>query len=150
VTCDVWLFAQASHIRITLVGIPCGGGGSDSDTQLIKDNVHEWLDVSDGEVNVLIGAGGGGGGGGGDDDNDDDKCCCHSAHTAPLLHHPLTQPSSASDSSAAATICALTPPLHIAIDIDGFTSAARPAIFAHKCLPLTTPHAKHSIPAVKF
>jgi hypothetical protein len=31
VTCDVWLFAQASHIRITLVGIPCGGGGSDSE-----------------------------------------------------------------------------------------------------------------------
>jgi hypothetical protein len=37
------------------------------------------------------------------------------------------------DASAAAAICGLHDPLHIAIDVDGFTSAARPAIFAHKC-----------------
>jgi predicted O-linked N-acetylglucosamine transferase (SPINDLY family) len=71
--------------------------------------------------------------------------------STPPLHHLLTQPSSASDTSAAAAICGLKPPLHIAIDIDGFTSAARPAIFAHKYHPLTTTlHTKNSILAVKL
>jgi hypothetical protein len=32
------------------VGIFCGGGGRDDDTQLIINNVNEWFDVSDGEV----------------------------------------------------------------------------------------------------
>ncbi len=139
-TFDVRLFAQASFIRITLVGIPCGGGGSDSDTPLIMDNVHEWLDVSEGEVVVVVLV---------------VVVIMNAADTVPspatLLHHLLIQPSSASDSSAAAAICGLTPPLHIAIDIDGFTSAARPAIFAHKYHPLTTtPHTKNSIRAVKM
>lgn len=41
------------------------------------------------------------------------------------------------DATAAAAICALQPPLHIAIDIDGFTSAARPAILTYNVAPVT-------------
>ncbi len=46
--------------------------------------------------------------------------------TTPHIHYPDD------DASAASAICGMNPPLHIAIDIDGFTSAARPAIFAQE------------------
>jgi hypothetical protein len=39
---------------IVLVGIFCGGGGGDSETQLIAKHVHEWLDVSNGEKFLIV------------------------------------------------------------------------------------------------